>query len=275
MLKSFLITLIFVPSLALADNPLNFEYSLLCAFSNSCKQDRVAWAFQVMQEQFVKSNFSYELFLKVSVDESYSLEDRVQITTMSLKNYNQELDSFIQYYEFVLENADNLSKENQQLVLSVSYILARLVIPDELEVDQEVVEQLPKKDQSEINYLQDMRAKLLKLASHQDVERDLIVDTEGNGDIFYFAYGGIEIQERLMGVVAFTIEETGVYVVSDLEALKIVEPLVQASATKTVVDLDTYVKFKEFERALKDFLEQNSDKAGDKDPKTMPVGLYN
>ena len=239
MLKSFLITLIFVPSLALADNPLNFEYSLLCAFSNSCKQDRVAWAFQVMQEQFVKSNFSYELFLKVSVDESYSLEDRVQITTMSLKNYNQELDSFIQYYEFVLENADNLSKENQQLVLSVSYILARLVIPDELEVDQEVVEQLPKKDQSEINYLQDMRAKLLKLASHQDVERDLIVDTEGNGDIFYFAYGGIEIQERLMGVVAFTIEETGVYVVSDLEALKIVEPLVQASATKTVVDLDT------------------------------------
>ncbi|MCH2533108.1 MAG: hypothetical protein MK008_01545 [Bdellovibrionales bacterium] len=275
MLKSFLLTLIFVPSLALADTPLNFEYSLECFFDISCKKKRVNWAFQEMQAQFVKANYNYEQFLKMSVDESYSPYDRIQITTMNLKNYNQELNSFIQYYEFVLENAHNLSKENQQLVLAVSYILARLVIPDELEVSQEIVEQLPKKDQSEITYLQDTRAKLLKLASHQNVERDLMVDTEGNGDIFYFAYGGIEIQDMLMGVVAYSIEEYGVYVVSDLEVLKIVEPLVQASATKTVVDLDTYVRVKELERALKDFLEENSDKADEKSPKTVPVGPFN
>lgn len=274
MLKSLLITLVVVPSLAFADTPLNFEYSLICAFDKSCKQDRVMWAFQEMQAQFVKANYSYEQFLKMSVDESYPPFNRIQITTMNLKNYNTELNSFIQYYKFVLDNAGNLTKDNQDLVLPVSYILARLVTPDELELSQEVVNQLPQEDRSEINHLQDMTAQLKKLSRKQDLDSDLMVATDGNSEVFYFAYGGIEVEDMIMGVVAYTIEETGVYIISDLEALKIVEPLVQASVTKTVVDLDTYVKFKELERALKDFLEENSDKTGDKDLKTMPVGQF-
>ena len=245
--------LLFVPAVSSASSPLNFEFTLLCSFSENCRQDRVEWAYEEMTTQYLKTRHSHQQWIETA-STRYDSYTQLEISLMELRNYNTEFDRFVQHYKFVFEHADHFLPEEKKLRVKVANALAKLSLPERFELYS--VEQLSEEYQQALFRHQSLIESLEKLVAQQGVKSDLVVGTQDETlqTDFTFAIGqqNSGVFQLTYGLQLYSLVEPQIYIVSDPEVLAVLDPIVTQTPAQYVRDLDTYMQWKNQHGASQD-----------------------
>lgn len=265
MFKALFITLLLFSSVSFADTPLNFKYKIVCMFDKECKSNRALWGFEELNSQFLKTIYSYDVFIN-SIPKAMSSVDELKIITMTLDSYLQQLDRFIQIYEFVINTSGSISGLDREVVLEMSYLWAAMVTPSEILLNKEYISNLETEYPELKSFLrfEALSKKMETLRAGQFGSSELIAVAMDELEAYELAAAKNDGSSLIEVQTFIEIERPRVYIISNPKALNYLLQDLSSTSRLILLSIKDYMLIKQLEIEVEDLIEKNSIKPKDR-----------
>lgn len=256
MQKFIFILLVFFSNFGHADNPLNFEHSIHCLMDETCQKNRFEWVAYELSYQFTRTIYLQDVWINSLDAEASTMADAKNLFFMTLDNYTEELDRFLELYAYLNNNMSDIQDlELRNFFIDLSYAWSTLVAPLSFEIVKQNINALTETERISIGRLSNMIAKLSEIRAQQkNKNQDLIVPA--SDEIVLYSLFLSEEEVDGSDATFLNIEKANYYIVSKESVLREVAPGIPNSIDLNAVNMDEYLYLKSIKQALSELFEQ-------------------